>query len=199
MNPYVRRLATRLDRIEKRLVEQDQRLARTMLRGKVSEVRKKDGDWQIRLELALDQQSGDKILSPWVPVQPASAGALKVKVKPTVGEGMTLFSPSGVVGTASWAARSPFDQDHPAPEGDEDVVLERGKSRLTIEDGKIVITAGGSRIELDGDDVKVNGKKVAVTGDALTHNDVPVGDKHTHKSVTPGPGLSGPPAEGASS
>jgi phage baseplate assembly protein gpV len=198
MNPYMRRLAMRLDRMEKRLVEQDQRLARTILRGKVSAVRKQEGDWQVRLEIARDQDSGDRVLSPWVPVQPASAGALKIKVKPTQGEGMTLISPSGVVGTASWAIRSPFDQDHPAPEGDEDVVLERGRSRLTIEDGKIVISTGSGRIELDGEDIRINGK-AAITGDTLTHNRVPIGDKHTHKNVMPGPGLSGPPVEGATS
>lgn len=75
-------------------MEQNKRLARIILRGKVSEVRKAGADWQVRMELAQDDETGDKVLSPWVPVQPASAGALKIKVKPTMGEGMTMLSPS---------------------------------------------------------------------------------------------------------
>ncbi|MFG1318003.1 hypothetical protein [Xanthobacter autotrophicus] len=196
MSPYLRRLMDRLARIEKRLVEQDQRLARTILRGKVSEVRKAGGDWQVRLELASGDADGEAVKSPWVPVQPASAGALKIKVRPTEGEGMTLLSPSGVVGTASWAIRSPFDEDHPAPEGDEDVVIERGKTRLSIEDGKFVVTTGGGRIEVAGDEVKVNGK-TAFTGEQLSHNGTNVGETHRHRDVVTGSELTGKP-EGAS-
>lgn len=132
-------LKRRLDAIEKRLVEQDYRLARTLLHGKVSEIRKQGEDWQVRLELGRDDDDG-AVLSPWVPVQPVSAGALKIKARPTVGERFTLISPSGVLGTGSWAARAPFDDDHPAPAGDQDVVLERGDTRLTIENGSYELT-----------------------------------------------------------
>lgn len=193
MSPYLRRLMTRLNGIEKRLVEQDQRIARTVMHGKVSDVRKKGGDWQVRLDLGKDPESGDAVQSPWVPVQPASAGSLKIKVKPTKGERMSILSPSGVVGSGSWALRGPFDDDHPAPAGDEDVVIERGQTRLTIEDGKVVVATGETRIELDGADVRINGK-IALTGEALTHNEKNISHDHRHKDVFPGPALTGPPA-----
>lgn len=189
----LRRLEKRMAAIEKGLGDAHQRLARTVLHGKVSSVRKAGQDWQVRLELGTDPESGAQVLSPWVPVQPASAGAMKIKVKPTVGERMTLLSPSGVVGSGSWAMRGPFDDDHPAPDGDEDVVIERGASRIAIQDGKIVLTTGAGRIELDGGNVRVNGK-TALTGNELTHNDKDISASHRHGGVEPGTANTGPPA-----
>lgn len=192
MSPWLLRLFRRLNAIEKRLVEQDQRIARTVMHGKVKAVREKNGDWQVRLDLGQDPQTGDAVLGPWTPVQPASAGALKIKVKPTEGERMTMLSPSGVVGSGSWAIRGPFDNDHPAPAGDEDVVIERGKSRISIEDGKVVIATGDARLELDGSDLRINGE-LAITGGKLTHNQKDISHLHKHRDVFAGLGLSGPP------
>jgi phage baseplate assembly protein gpV len=202
MSPSLRALAQRLGLIERRLVEQDQRLARQLLRGKVKEVRKKDGDWQVRVDLG-QAGSDEPVLSPWVHVQPASSGALKIKVKPTEGEAMTVLSPSGVVGSGSWAVRSPFTDTHPAPEGDEDVVIERGETRLTIEDGKVVMSTGDARIELAGGDIKISGKieihgDVAIDGGSLTHKGANIGNTHRHINVMPGLAISGPPQPGAS-
>jgi phage baseplate assembly protein gpV len=135
-----RRLIEKLRAIEKRLIEVDQRLARVVLHGKVTEVRQQQGDWQVRLEIGRDPESDAVVKSPWAPVQPASAGALKIKAKPSVGERMTLLSPSGTVGSGSWAIRGPFDDDHPAPQGDEDVVLERGDTRIEIDGDHVKVT-----------------------------------------------------------
>lgn len=143
-----RRLIEKLRAIEKRLVEVDQRLARVVLHGKVTEVRQQQGDWQVRLEIGRDPESDAVVKSPWAPVQPASAGALKIKVKPSVGERMTLLSPSGTVGSGSWAIRGPFDDDHPAPGGDEDVVLEIGQTKIIAKDGLVSIKVGGTELEL---------------------------------------------------
>ncbi|NJL32991.1 MAG: hypothetical protein HC893_02990 [Chloroflexaceae bacterium] len=143
-----RRLIEKLRAIEKRLVEVDQRLARVVLHGKVSDLRQQGGDWQVRLEIGRDPETDAVVKSPWVPVQPAASGALKIKVKPTVGERMTMLSPSGTVGTGSWAIRGPFDDDHPPPAGDEDVVLEVGATRIIARDGLIALKVGATEIEM---------------------------------------------------
>lgn len=195
MSPHLRALDNRLSRIESRLVEQDQRLARTVLHGKVHETREQDGDWQVRLDLGRDPDAAEPVLSPWVPAQPVSAGALKVKVKPSAGERMTLLSPSGVVGSGSWAVRGPYDEDHPAPEGRQDVVAEVGKTRITIEDDQVVISTDGARVTLAGDTVRITGK-VEITGDSVKHNGVEIGERHKHEKTAPGAGISGPPEGG---
>lgn len=138
--------------LEKMIVEVDQRVARVLMHGKVIKdgVRKQGDDWQVRLELGRD--ADDKpVESPWVTVQPLSSGSLKIKVKPSDGQRFTLLSPSGVIGTGSWATRAPFDDDHPAPKGDEDLVLEGGNAKLVIKDGLIGLKVGSNEIELKAD------------------------------------------------
>lgn len=194
-----RQIEKRLLAVESSNTEAHQRLARVWMPGKVTQIREAAGDWQVRLDLGLSADEGKAVLSPWIPVQPVGSGQLKIKVRPSIGERMGMLSPSGTIGPDSWAMRGPFDQDHPAPAGTEDVVLERGTSRLTIEDGRIMATTGEATIELAGGAVRINGKDVAVhgdialTGDSLTHNTKDISAEHTHTKVTPGGGLSGPP------
>ncbi|MFZ5736857.1 MAG: hypothetical protein ACOY6K_08255 [Pseudomonadota bacterium] len=150
--------------LEKQIVEVDQRVARVLMHGKVIKdgVRKQGDDWQVRLELGRD--ADDKpVESPWVTVQPLSSGALKIKVKPSEGQRYTMLSPSGVIGTGSQAIRAPFDDDHPAPQGDEDLVLEVGNARLVIKDGLIGLKVGSNEIELKADAVNL----VAEGGDGF--------------------------------
>ncbi|MDC7787362.1 hypothetical protein PQJ75_13555 [Rhodoplanes sp. TEM] len=172
-DPNLRRLETYLRRLEARLVDVDQRLARVVLSGKVTEVRKEKNDWQVRTELGKDPDTGAVVKSPWVPVQPVSGGDLKIKVKPVVGERMMVLSPSGVLGTGSWAIRGPFDDDHPAPEGDDDLIIERGETRIVLNDQTILVKApatvaaqsGDSEIELKPGHANVKGEKVHTVGD----------------------------------
>lgn len=147
---FLRREITRLNR----------KLALARLPGKVKEVKSEEGDWRVCLDMGEDPETGDKVLSPWVRVQPASAGALKIKVRPSEGEQMYLMSASGVVGADSVAMWGAFDQDHPAPAGDEDVIFERGNARLTIEDGKILAKVDGVTLTL------AEGKATVASGDA---------------------------------
>lgn len=194
-----RQMARRMDTIERSLGEAHQRLARVFMPGKVSQVRSVAGDWQVRLDLGANTE-GEAVLSPWLPVQPVSAGALKIKVRPSIGERFGMLSPSGTVGEGSWCVRGPFDQDHGAPAGTEDVVLERGQSRITIADGRIVITTGGATVELAGGTVRVNGEdiaaagRIALTGEALTHNAKSISADHVHTNVMAGFAMTGPPA-----
>ncbi|MFT0861752.1 hypothetical protein [Ancylobacter sp. G4_0304] len=189
----LRQLEKRLLRNERQLVDAHQRIARTFLPGKVAQVRKAGEDWQVRLELGRNPENGVAILSPWVPVQPVSAGGLKVKVKPTIGERFGLLSPSGTVGSGSWSIRGPFDNDHPAPAGDEDVVLERGRTRLAIREGMVLVTTGDATIEISGDEVRVNGKAIRFGSESLSHNDHNIGSTHRHPGVEPGGAFTLPP------
>lgn len=154
IDPDVVQFRRYLRALEKQIVEVDQRVARVVMHGKVIKggVRKQGDDWQVRLELGRD--ADDKpVESPWVPVQPLSSGSLKIKVKPSEGQRYTLLSPSGVIGTGSQAIRAPFDDDHPAPKGDEDFVLEIGNAKLRIKDGLIGLKVGSNEIELKADSV----------------------------------------------
>lgn len=202
MSPHLRTvgklnsLDKRLDRIERSLVEAHQRLARTILHGKVDSVRETGSDWQVRLDL------GDGVLSPWLAVQPASAGALKIKVKPSVGEAMTMLSPSGTVGTGSRAVRGPFDMDHPAPVGAQDVIASVGETTIIVEDGRVLLSTGEATLELSGGHIRMRAEEitiegaVALSGEGLTHNGANIGEGHRHSDVQNGTGLSGPPADG---
>lgn len=154
-DPSVRELKRYLRNLEKRLLDVDQRLARTVMRGKVAKVRKKGDDFEVKLELGRDPETDQVVESPWAPVQPVAAGALKIKVKPVEGEAMMLLSPSGALGTASMAIRSPYDDDHPAPKGDEDLVLEVGATKLLIKDGLFAAKVGDNEVELKNDALNV--------------------------------------------
>lgn len=194
-----RQFERRLAKQERSTVEAHQRIARVFMPGKVALVRAAGDDWQVRLDLGESADEGKAVLSPWMPVQPVSAGSLKVKVRPAIGERFAMLSPSGTIGSGSWAVRGPFDQDHPAPEGAEDVVLERGETRIGIEHGRVVITTGEATIELAGGDILVNGEnikmdaRIALSGDTLTHNGANISDSHTHTNVMTGPSRTGPP------
>lgn len=162
-DPALGALTRRLDRIEKGLTEAHQRLARVVMHGRVSELRKVREDWHVRLEMA-QGADGRPVLSPWTPVQPASAGALKIKVKPTVGERMTLVSPSGTVGEGSWAMRAPFHDDHPPPAGDEDIVIERGQARVEMTDQMVRAKVGGAEIEIKGGAINIVADTIHLVG-----------------------------------
>ena len=154
-DPQVRQLLRYLRTLEKRVGEVDQRVARVVMTGKVLKVRAAGDDWQVKMEIGRDPETDKVVESPWVLVQPLGAGALKIKAKPTQGEQMRLLSPSGVVGSGSIAIRAAYDDDHPAPKGDEDLVVVIGKSTLRIKDGLIVAKVGDNEIELTGDGANV--------------------------------------------
>ncbi|CAA0101303.1 Uncharacterised protein [Starkeya nomas] len=189
-----RKMENRLTMLERSLGDAHQRIARVMMPGKVAEIRSVGNDWQVRLDLGLSADQDKPVLSPWLRAQPVSAGKLKVKVRPTIGERFAMISPSGTVGEGSWCVRGPFDQDHEAPAGAQDVVLEVGNSSITIEDGKVLISTGKGSFEINGDQLRLNGKAIALSSEELTHNEKNISSGHVHSGVTPGGADTGPPA-----
>lgn len=180
-------VATELRRIRRELAWVNRRLALSRLPGKVLEVKEEKNDWRVRLDLGEDPSTGEKVESPFVRVQPASAGALKIKVKPTVGEQMYLNSASGIVGADSVAMWGTFDDDHPAPEGGEDVVVERGKTRFSItEDAyeavqdnvRLRLSGGKALIVVDGAEFEVSGGEIrSKAGKIIADGEVKLGDR----------------------
>ncbi len=156
-------VASELALLRREVARLRRQMGQMRMAGKVHEVKSEAGDWRVRLDFGEDPESGRKVLSPWVRVQPASAGALKIKIRPSEGEQMYLMSAAGVVGADSLAQWGAYDQDHPAPAGEEDVVIERGGARLTIADGRIVATVGDASITIA--DGKVTTKAESIVAD----------------------------------
>lgn len=163
-------LSRRLDAIERRLVEQDQRLARLIMPGKVAAV---DAErYRVRLELGRDDQDAP-VLSPWVKWQSAAAGQVRDWTPPSIGEAMLLVSPSGTIGSGSRAMFGTFDEDHPPPTiagdtrmwsfGDATVIFKRaelqlkvGEAEVTLTGSRITVAVGGAGFELSADELAMS-------------------------------------------
>ena len=165
-------VASELRHLRGEIVRLNRKLALSRLPIKVTEVREQDDDWQVRGELGEDPRTGTKVLTPWVRVQPAASAELKIKTKPSVGQQMYLLSASGVVGADSLAIWGAFDQDHKPPKGQDDLIIERGGTRVVLNDKAITSTApekiearsGESRHEVTPAKVKSKARRVVADG-----------------------------------
>lgn len=155
-------VASELRRLRKEQVRLNRRVAMAELSGIVAERDPKTR--KVRLELGEDPDTGAKVLGPWVRVQSGSAGKFKSFVLPSEGEQMTLSSASGVVGGDSVARFGTFTDTnkHPEQEADEAVLLENGKSRISIKDGRIIYKVGDSTTTI------TDGQVVTETGNSVT-------------------------------
>lgn len=160
-------LKERLDRMEMRMVETDQRMARVMLPGKVKVVDAEN--YRLRLVIAQDEDGGE-VLSPWVKWQSGSAGKVRDWSPPEEGEEMLLLSPSGVIGSGSRAMFGTFDEEHPAPstKGDERVWA-FGDARLVLKGDGLTMKVGDAEISLSGSSISVTvgGKGFDLSADEL--------------------------------
>jgi phage baseplate assembly protein gpV len=174
-------LASELRHLRREIARLHRKHELARMPGKVDEVREEKGDWQVRLELGRDPKTDEKVLTPWIRVQPASAGDLKIKVKPTKGEQMYAQSTSGVVGADTVAIWGAFDDDHQAPAGQDDLIIERGNSRFVLKDGLISLKSAGTEVELKSGHLNLVGDKVHTVGD--THLAVASKDQEARKRV----------------
>ncbi|KZM49452.1 phage baseplate protein [Labrenzia sp. OB1] len=122
------------------------RLARQVLRGKVHPGSQDMEARTVRLDLGADSD-GKPLLSPPVGWAAPGVGRLKLHAVPADNEQMILFSPSGTIGTASIAVAGSFDDDNGSP---------------SDKASEVVVTFGGTRLELRGDDALVKSAKVVV-------------------------------------
>lgn len=124
-------LASELRRLRRDNVRLNRKLALHHLEGVVAE--RDPEKWKVRLELAKDED-GQPVLSPWLKPHANSSGAYKDSpALPAVGDRMRMHSPSGVVGGASYAIASAFDDEVKRPDAQDkdEHAREFGKTRVS--------------------------------------------------------------------
>lgn len=157
-------VASELRHLRREVVRLNRKLAMSELPGIVTDRDPKTR--KVRLNLGQDPDTGTKVLSPWVRVQSGSAGKFKSFVLPSVGEQMTLYSASGIVGADSVARYGTFTDANPHPEQDPDeaVLFENGQTRIAVKDGRLIHKVGKSTTTV------TDGKVVTAIGDStVTH------------------------------
>lgn len=138
-----------------RISELERKLDSMFRHGPVHERKEKDGRWLVRLKIG---GSGDKpMLSPWLPYSVPNGGekGLNVHYVPTVGEQLTMLSPSGDPRQAMLVPLS-WSDDHPPPSNDGDaVVITHPKFKATLKEGTLHLEMQGAPL----------GLKIETTGD----------------------------------
>ncbi len=135
--------------LNNRLSALERRLAGSMRHGPVEEVNIEEG-W---VRLNLGEGDSGPLLSPKIPYAQV-AGALKVHSPPSVGQQMTVFSPTGdmrqgVAMPLTWSdnEKDPHDGANP--------VITYGSVKVEIQDDAAVVTTSGATISISGGDVTV--------------------------------------------
>ncbi len=185
-------LAAEHRRARREIVRLNRRLALAHVEGTVAE--RDEEKWMVRLELGADEE-GQKILSPWVKPHANSSGALKDSPPlPAVGDRMRLHSPSGIVGAASYAIPSAFDDEVKRPDGQEkdEAAREFGQTRvsqtaesLTHKTEKTSIAQsrdeiaikGEKKFEVEADEARLKGKTSHIHGESIDKIKFHVGDQ----------------------
>ena len=161
-----------------RIARLENRVSNTVLHGTVHSVNPSDGTVRLRL----GGPDNEPFLSPHIPYSQI-AGSMKLHAPPSVGQQMTMFSPSGDLRQAvampmTWSDANPT----PAAEGDGNV-LTFGGFRIDLKDGELIIhgpkvkfIAGSSIIEAeDGALTLTNGSEIALNAGVIRLNGAVVG------------------------
>ena len=155
------------DELIRRVVELERRLASQIRNGTVHSVDPVAKTARLRIGGTDD----DPFLSPPVPYA-QTAGALKIHTPPSIGQPMTMLSPSGDHRQASlipatWSDANPS----PSDKGDEHILtfgsvkiavrgtqvrLDIGGASLDVTDSKMTLTVGGTSVELSGGGLAAN-------------------------------------------
>lgn len=144
-------IGSELRKLRKENVRLNRKLALQRIPGKV--VARKGR--MVQLDIGEDPETGKRILSPWVRVQSLSAGKFKAFVLPSIDEQLYLESPSGIVGADSLATFGSFDDENRQPDQDEDeMVIEAGQTRLSVKDGELKISVGGTSMTFTASGLK---------------------------------------------
>jgi hypothetical protein len=154
--------ASELRRLRRESVRVNRRLALAHVEGVVAE--RDEEKWKVRLELATDED-GKKILSPWVKPHSNSSGVYKDSPSlPAVGDRMRLHSPSGIVGGASYAIPSAFDDEVKRPEGqtEDERVREYGKTRVSQTQEKLTNKTEKTTVEQTKETISQKTEKTTI-------------------------------------
>lgn len=166
-----------------RVAELERRVFGMMRHGTVAQVDAAKG--MVRLKLGESTAGGD-FLGPWVPYSQL-AGAIKAHVPPSVGQQMTIMSPSGDLRQAVAVPLTWSDQNEsPSSAGDENVV--------SYGDVTLTLNADSLRIAVGGVSMVISAEGVSITGGRVEHDDKNIGSTHIHGGVVSGPTTTNVPA-----
>lgn len=165
--------------MRRRIGELERRLGSMSRIGVVREVDPAKGVARVALQ---DGENGD-FLTPFIPWEEAGTGLAKTHMPPSVGQQVTVRSPTGDLHDASIQGGLNSDANpRPSAKGDEYVLLQIGAALISVKDGgdQMVFEIGGVSLTLSASGLEVS-------GGTLTHNSTDVGDTHTHSGVLSGP------------
>lgn len=170
--------------------------------GEVTEVDAAKGLARVKIS----EPDGKAYTSPWIPWNETSAGKHKTHYPVSVGEQVEVQSENGDLtdGVINRSVPSTANK-RPSTKGDEYVLsnvgkhtdkvsdggatrtLEVGGTKVTVTDGKVLISVGGSTFEFTGAGFKQTGGK-------QEHDGKNVGKDHKHGGIFRGGALTDPPA-----
>lgn len=163
----------------RQLVEETRSTVANLLR--VGTVAKVDPEKGYRLKLGQDGEGGDW-LSPWLPHPETGKTSVPLKVGQIVGQ----ISPNGDM-RQGFLLRGGYGGEHASPNADMDAnVFEDAGVRLSVADGALVVTAGGTTVRISGDGL-------TITGGRVTHDGRNIGSSHIHTGVQRGGAQTNPP------
>lgn len=168
--------------LARRISELERRVSSQMRHGTVEEVDAAKGLVRMRL----GEEGGTPFIGPWVPYS-QMAGGFKAHIPPTVGQQMTMLSPTGefeqaVAMPMTWSNQNQSPSDKP----DENVIT-YGNVTITIKDNLFKVQVGGVTYDFTGQGIDVNGGHIK-------HDGKKIDSGHIHGGVIPGGGETDVPA-----
>jgi len=164
-----------LTEMSRRLSSLERRVAGMVRHGTVSDVDISKG----LARLSFGDGDAGEFKGPWVPYA-QTAGALKVHTPPSVGQQMTMISPTGDLRQAIAVPMTWSDQN-PSPGQSADPVLTYGDVKLTVTKSSVTIEVGGFS-------AKFTSAGLVTTGGGVSNEGKDIGATHTHGGITPGGG-----------
>lgn len=124
-----------------------------------------------------DEQSS--LVTPWIKWTDRS-GARKTWNPPSVGEDMTVISPSGEISRRSRALPGNFTASNAAPSADGDAVVS------SLGDVTLKMSASNIELKIGGVTATLSAAGLSIEGGDVTHNGTAIGDTHVHGGISPG-------------
>lgn len=184
-------VASELRHLRREVSRLNRKLALSHLEGPVAE--RDEEKWKVRLELGTDED-GKPILSPWLKPHANSAGAYAYSPPlPAIGDRMRMMSPSGIVGAASYAVPSTFDDDLKRPNEDKDesartlgkTRVSQTKDTLTSKTEKTTVTQtkdafnakADKKAGLEAEETELKGKVSRIHGESIEKVKIIIGNQ----------------------
>lgn len=206
------------------VTDSERRLADLIKFGEVKEVNYAEA--RVRVMIGDEDDDEGHTVTGWLPMAGARARGDSDWHPLEVGERVVVLSESGELQNGIVMPAGIYSEEDPAPgdkaglwrkrfqdgstvEYDRETgefkidaktkqTLMVGDATITVQDGSIVLSAGGQSLTLSAEGITSSGKiagedGLAITGGTFTHDGKNVGKNHTHSGVQTGGGISGGP------